>query len=218
MIGNCLRTNQQHRSREQSKTEEPHGDQFEARRHMGGTRRALYFFGRSTATQRSTDFPGASFSARDALLRRDSTTSMPIACKRGKRELVLVIKIAGDDQQAVLVEPGAALIEDLFPSLLPVPEVLVAEKNEIEVIAEFLVLMQLRGVLNQKLRGQLRVRLPRLPDFANANVRADQAHIAPCVTSLPSETSVSASSHRPQARLRIWRSETAAGRCGATVC
>ena len=61
-------------------------------------------------------------------------------------EFVFAVEVAGDDEETVVAEPRETVLEDASPCRGVVPEVLVAEEGEVEVIAERADPVELRAV------------------------------------------------------------------------
>ncbi len=93
-------------------------------------------------------------------------------------EAVLLVEVAGDHHQAVVIQLREAFVEDLLPQLAPVPVVLMAHEEQVEVVAQFFVSPNLRGVFQKELRRQMREFLPSLQHLPNANVRPHHLHAA----------------------------------------
>ncbi len=93
-------------------------------------------------------------------------------------QFMLAVEIGSDDEQSVVGEFFQALFEDAFPRSGTEPEILMADEGEIEVLAEFLMTVQMLGIFSDEIVGCIRVAAEapgRVLDFTIAQVSANES-------------------------------------------
>ena len=72
-----------------------------------------------------------------------------------QRQCMLAVEVGGDDEQSVVGKFCQPLFEDAFPRSGPQPEILMADKCEIEVFAQFLMTVQMLGIFRDEIIGRI---------------------------------------------------------------
>lgn len=67
-------------------------------------------------------------------------------------EIMLTVEVRGDDEEAVLIQPGEALLENAVPDFPVIPVVLMPEEGEIKSLAQLAIPVEARAVLVKKFK------------------------------------------------------------------